>query len=37
MNEAGGGTGSDERYLRDSYNKISTLSKKQLKKFQTKN
>lgn len=35
INEAGG-TGSDENYIQDSFAKISTLSKKQLKKFNVK-
>jgi hypothetical protein len=35
INEAGG-TGSDENYLQESFAKISSLSKRQLKKFQVK-
>lgn len=35
MNEAGG-TGSDDHYQKEPFNKISTLSKKQMKKFQAK-
>ena len=32
LNEAGG-TGGDENFLHDSFTKISSLSKKQMKKF----